>query len=53
MKQSTTLNNQTSKLKEFSYQKMDYIFFDQLIKSYPPPSKKNVCLLVQKLTFLP
>ena len=38
-------------MKEFLYQKLDFIYFDQLIKSYRLPSKKILSNLVQKLIF--
>ena len=38
-------------MKELFYQKMDDIDFDQLHKSYRLPLKKNLSVLVQKLTF--
>ena len=38
-------------MKAFLYQKMDDIYFDQLIKSYELPSKKILSVLVQKLIF--
>ena len=51
------VNPETFKLvylmKEFLYQKMDDMYFDQLIKSYRLPSKKILSVLVQKLIFAP
>ena len=38
-------------MKEFLYQEMDEIYFDQLIKSYQLPSKKNYICLSSKVIF--
>ena len=38
-------------MKEFLYQKMGDLYFDQLIKSYRLPSKKNSICLSSKVDF--
>ena len=52
LKLLTPLNFQTALSHDGNFlPKMEDIFFDQLIKSYRLLSKKNLPVLVQKLTF--